>query len=64
MISPLRYERASKKNLKGLALAQIAAEKVLFCVMTSASSHELQVVLQGGTEEKDKKYLGIGRGMF
>lgn len=58
MIGPLQYERASKENVKGLALSQIPAETVL-CVLSFGSHHELQVVLQGGTEGQKQKAFGV-----
>ena len=61
MIGPLQYERASNKNVKGLALSQISAETVFCCVLSFGSQHELHVVLQGSAEGKDRKRLGFGQ---
>lgn len=59
MIGLLQYERATKENVMGLALSQIPAETMLCCVLSSGSYHELQVVLQGGTEGQRQKAFGV-----
>jgi len=58
MIGPLQYERASKEDDKGVALSQVPAETVLY-VLSFCSHHELQVVLQGGTEGQRQKAFGF-----
>lgn len=46
--------------MKDLVLSQIPRETVL-CVLSFGSHHELQVVLQSGTEEQRQKHLGFGQ---